>query len=75
MIWLNPLLRFEGFEPKAAGIRALLPEVTLHLPAHNLDSLGALVALLAAPPPPRPQAGGAPSLSMTARASRRPSPV
>lgn len=46
LIWLNPLLRFEGFEPKAAGIKALLPEVTAHLPAHNLASLEDLVNTL-----------------------------
>ena len=39
LLWLNPLLRFDGFEPRAAGIRALLPEVTAHLKAHNLASL------------------------------------
>ncbi|MCV2353041.1 VWA domain-containing protein [Paucibacter sp. B2R-40] len=47
LLWLNPLLRFEGFEPKAAGVRALLPEVTQHLPVHNLASLQALMNLLA----------------------------
>lgn len=46
LLWLNPLLRFEGFEPKAAGIRALLPEVSRHLPAHNLASLEDLATLL-----------------------------
>ncbi|MCV2358257.1 VWA domain-containing protein [Paucibacter sp. TC2R-5] len=46
LIWLNPLLRFEGFEPKAAGVRALLPEVTRHLPVHNLASLQDLMAIL-----------------------------
>ncbi|MDM4768199.1 VWA domain-containing protein [Pelomonas sp. SE-A7] len=39
LLWLNPLLRFDGFEPRAAGIRALLPEVSRHLPAHNVASL------------------------------------
>jgi len=39
LLWLNPLLRFDGFEPRAAGIKALLPEVTAHLKAHNLASL------------------------------------
>jgi uncharacterized protein with von Willebrand factor type A (vWA) domain len=39
LIWLNPLLRFEGFEAKPAGIRALLPQVDAFLPAHNLNSL------------------------------------
>jgi uncharacterized protein len=42
LIWLNPLLRWEGFEPKAQGIRALLPHVDEHRPVHNLDSLEAL---------------------------------
>jgi uncharacterized protein with von Willebrand factor type A (vWA) domain len=42
LIWLNPLLRWEGFEPKAQGIRALLPHVDQHRPVHNLDSLEAL---------------------------------
>jgi hypothetical protein len=41
-VWLNPLLRFEGFEPKAAGIQALLPHVDRFLPVHNLTSLQAL---------------------------------
>ncbi|NDA69768.1 MAG: VWA domain-containing protein [Betaproteobacteria bacterium] len=42
LIWLNPLLRFQGFEPKASGVRALLPHVSAHLPVHNLQSLMAL---------------------------------
>ena len=49
LIWLNPLLRFDGFEPKSAGIRAMLPYVDDFRPVHNLDSLAALVAALAAP--------------------------
>lgn len=50
LLWLNPLLRFEGFEAKAAGVRALLPEVTQHLPVHNLLSLQELASLLSKPP-------------------------
>jgi uncharacterized protein len=42
VVWLNPLLRFEGFEPKAAGVRALLPHVDRLLPMHNLASLADL---------------------------------
>jgi uncharacterized protein with von Willebrand factor type A (vWA) domain len=42
LVWLNPLLRWEGFSPRAAGIRALLPHVDDHRPVHNLDSLAAL---------------------------------
>ena len=47
IVWLNPLLRYEGFEPRAAGIRAILPHVDAFLPAHNLDSLKDLGAALA----------------------------
>ncbi len=46
LVWLNPLLRFDGFEPRAAGIRAMLPHVDRFVPAHNLDSLAALGAAL-----------------------------
>ena len=42
IVWLNPLLRFDGFEPRAAGVRALLPHVDRHLPVHNLASLADL---------------------------------
>ncbi|RZI45013.1 VWA domain-containing protein [Herbaspirillum sp. HC18] len=42
LIWLNPLLRYEAFEARPAGIRAMLPHVDLFLPVHNLKSLGAL---------------------------------
>lgn len=47
LVWLNPLLRWEGFEPKARGVRALLPHVDEHRPVHNLDSLEALSRALA----------------------------
>ena len=46
LIWLNPLLRFARFEPKAAGILAMLPHVDHFLPAHNLQSLADLVQVL-----------------------------
>jgi uncharacterized protein with von Willebrand factor type A (vWA) domain len=42
LVWLNPLLRFDGFEAKAAGVRALLPHVDRFLPMHNLTSLADL---------------------------------
>ena len=42
LLWLNPLLRWEGFEPRAQGVRALLPHVDEHRPVHNLESLEAL---------------------------------
>ena len=46
LVWLNPLLRYRGFAPRAAGIRALLPEVDEHRPVHNLDSLAQLAEVL-----------------------------
>jgi uncharacterized protein len=50
LIWLNPVLRYVDFEPKAAGIRAMLPHVDLFLPAHNVDSLSALCQVLGRAP-------------------------
>ncbi len=50
LIWLNPLLRFEGFEPKSQGIRAILPRVDDFRPVHNLQSLGELIEALSRPP-------------------------
>ena len=49
IVWLNPLLRFDRFEPRAAGIRAILPNVDRFMPVHNLASLADLAAALRAP--------------------------
>lgn len=49
VVWLNPLLRFDGFKPRAAGVRALLPHVDRFLPVHNLASLADLAQALRAP--------------------------
>src|SRR5690348_2063783 len=46
LIWLNPLLRFEGFEARARGIKAMLPHVDDMRPIHNLESISGLVAAL-----------------------------
>jgi uncharacterized protein with von Willebrand factor type A (vWA) domain len=46
LIWLNPLLRFSGFEAKAKGIRAMVPHVDELRPIHNLDSMEDLVRAL-----------------------------
>ena len=46
LIWLNPLLRFEDFEPKASGVRLMLPHVDAFLPAHNIESLADLARSL-----------------------------
>jgi uncharacterized protein with von Willebrand factor type A (vWA) domain len=50
LVWLNPLLRYSGFEARPAGIRALLPHVDDFLPVHNLASLRELAAALSRPP-------------------------
>ncbi|MEP4770867.1 MAG: VWA domain-containing protein [Roseibium sp.] len=42
IIWLNPLIGWEGYEPVAGGMSAALPHVDLFAPAHNLESLAAL---------------------------------
>ncbi len=54
LIWLNPLLRWSGFEPKSQGIRAMLPHVDEFRPIHNLASLRALVETLSRPAASRP---------------------
>jgi uncharacterized protein with von Willebrand factor type A (vWA) domain len=50
LIWLNPLLRFDDFEPLASGIRAMLPYVDRFLPAHNINNLLDLGRLLSEGP-------------------------
>lgn len=49
VVWLNPLLRFRGFEPRAAGVRTLLAHVDRFLPVHNLASLADLAGALQRP--------------------------
>lgn len=56
LIWLNPLLRYDGYAPKSQGARAMLPHVDEFRPVHNLASLRGLVAALSSAPPPRLQA-------------------
>lgn len=47
LLWLNPLLRFDGFAPQAGGIRALLPHVDSFAACHSLETLGDLSRALA----------------------------
>jgi uncharacterized protein len=47
IVWLNPLLRFDGFQAKASGIRAIMPYVDEFRPVHSLDSLIDLAQTLA----------------------------
>jgi uncharacterized protein with von Willebrand factor type A (vWA) domain len=49
VVWLNPLLRYEKFEARPAGVRAMLPHVDLFLPVHNLKSLVELARTLSNP--------------------------
>jgi uncharacterized protein with von Willebrand factor type A (vWA) domain len=49
LIWTNPLLRYDGFEPKSLGIRAILPHVDDFRPVHNLESLVQLADILSEP--------------------------
>jgi hypothetical protein len=46
LIWLNPLLRFDGFEARAKGVRTMLPHVDELRPIHNLESMDELVRAL-----------------------------
>ena len=46
LVWLNPLLRYEGFEPRARGVKAMLPHVDEFRSIHNLSSLEQLTRAL-----------------------------
>ena len=46
LIWLNPLLRYDKFQPLAAGIGAILPHVDEFRSIHNLESVAGLAAVL-----------------------------
>ncbi len=66
IVWLNPLLRYAQFTPRARGIQAILPHVDAHRPVHNLDSLIAFghdFAMLARAP--RSRASGSSSEGAT----------
>ncbi|WP_413205429.1 vWA domain-containing protein [Rhodospirillum sp. A1_3_36] len=46
LMWLNPLLRYDAYAPKARGARALVRHVHAHCPVHNLASLADLARAL-----------------------------
>jgi uncharacterized protein with von Willebrand factor type A (vWA) domain len=46
LLWLNPLLRWRGFEARAAGVRAMLPHVDDFRPVHSLETLRQLAEAL-----------------------------
>lgn len=49
LIWLNPLLRFDGFEPRARGIRQMLRHVDEFRPVHSLEAMADLCQALSNP--------------------------
>ncbi|RKT34432.1 hypothetical protein BXY70_0449 [Roseovarius halotolerans] len=49
LIWLNPLLRWEGFAPRASGIRAMLPHVDAFRAGHSIATLEALAEAISRP--------------------------
>ena len=49
LIWLNPLLRWDGFAPRAQGIRAMLPHVDSFRAGHSIASLEDLAAAISRP--------------------------
>jgi len=49
LVWLNPLLRYQAFQARAGGIRAILPHVDEFRTIHSLASMGELVRALGQP--------------------------
>jgi len=50
LVWLNPLLRYDGFEPKALGAQAMLPYVDDFRTIHNLNAMSDLARVLSQAP-------------------------
>lgn len=46
LIWLNPLLRWDGYQPKAKGAATMIDRVHEFRPVHSLDSLDRLAQAL-----------------------------
>ena len=59
LIWLNPLLRYEGYEPKSLGAKVIVPHVDDFRTVHNLESLSQLTEVLSRPVPRRQEAASA----------------
>lgn len=49
LIWLNPLLRWDGFAPKAQGIMTMLPHVDSFRAGHSIASLEDLANVISKP--------------------------
>ena len=72
IIWLNPLLHLEGYEPRAAGMAAALTHVDVFAPVHDLPSMWDLVGTIRALAT-RPRGGFQPR-GMDQRHGRAPEP-
>ena len=48
LIWLNPLLRYDGFAPKSRSVQTMLAHVDRFVPVHSLRALSQLVDILSA---------------------------
>ncbi len=59
LIWLNPLLRYEGYEPRSLGAQVLVPHVDDFRTVHNLESLNQLTEVLSRPVTRRQEAASA----------------
>ena len=46
VIWLNPLMGDPRYRPEARGMKAALPHIDRLVPAHNIESLEALLHTL-----------------------------
>ena len=49
LIWLNPLLRWDGFAPRAQGIAAMLPHVDAFRAGHSIATLEELAEAISRP--------------------------
>jgi uncharacterized protein len=47
IVWLNPMMGWQGYAPEARGIKAALPYIDFYAPANTLQSLSALEPYLA----------------------------
>ena len=48
LLWLNPLLRFDGYAPIASGAAVLYQQADAMLAVHNLERLRDLASSIAA---------------------------
>ncbi|MFN3936108.1 MAG: vWA domain-containing protein [Gemmobacter sp.] len=49
LIWVNPLLRWDGFAPRARGVRAMLPHVDVFRSGHSIATLEGLAEAISRP--------------------------